>query len=219
MIITGVERQVRRRGRVDVYVDGALRFDVAREVARTRGLRPGRRIEAAEIEAIVALDQRRQALDAAVAMLARRPRSEREVRQRLRMRKFAAPLIDETVEKLRSAELIDDAEFARAWAESRDRSSPRGRRLIMQELRAFGVAAPVAVEAAASVSDADAAYRVAAKRSRSLASLDYVTFRNRLGAQLQRRGFGWETARAAVERCWREFGRPSPEDDLEGAIE
>ncbi len=206
----------KRRGRVDVYVDGAPAFDVARSIASTHGLRPGMPIAREQIEAIVAADVRRQALDVAGAMLARRPRSEREVRQRLKQHKFEPALVDETVRKLVSAKLLDDAEFARSWTESRDRTSPRGQRLIVQELRANGVEAGVAQEAAAAVSDEDAAYRLAARRLRSLERLEHDAFRNRLGAYLQRRGFGWDVCRATVARCWRELGRDAAEEETAG---
>ena len=205
MIITAVESTRKRRGRVDVYVDGVVAFDVARATAAARGLRPGVGIDGVEIETIVASDRRRAALETAAAMLARRPHSEREVRRRLALRQFEAGLIDETVARLRDLRLLDDAEFARAWTESRDRSSPRGRRLIVQELRTAGVAAPTAVEAASAVSEDEAAYRVAEKKSRALASCEYRAFRDKLGSHLQRRGFGWDVARATVERCWREL--------------
>lgn len=213
MIVTAVERTRGRRSRVDVYVDGAVLFDVARDTAADLGLRPGRAIDAGEAEAIVAADQRRQALATAAAMLARRPRSEREIRQRLAQRRFAAELIDATVARLRASKLIDDAEFARAWTESRDRTSPRGQRLLVQELRRYGVETSTAQAAAAEVSDPDAAYRVATKRARALGGLEYRAFRDRLGSFLQRRGFGWDVARATVERCWRESGGGASADD------
>ena len=151
-------------------------------------------------------------------MLARRPCSERDVRQRLARRKFQPALIEDTVRKLHATRLLDDAAYARSWTESRDRISPRGRRLLVQELRAHGVAAAVAATAVADVSDADAAYRVAGRKMRSLAALDYQTFRNRLGSLLQRRGFGWEICKTTVERCWRELGPEGAEaagDDFE----
>lgn len=213
MIITAVEPTRKRRGRVDVYVDGVVACDVARAVAIARGLRPGAAVDPAEIDAIVAADRRRAALEMAAAMLARRPHSEREVRRRLTQRKFEPTLVEDTVTRLRELKLLDDAEFARTWTESRDRSSPRGRRLIVQELRAAGVAVPIAAEAASAVSDEDAAYRVGAKKARALASCDYRAFRDRLGSHLQRRGFDWETARATVERCWTELGREDSADD------
>lgn len=203
------------RARVDVYVDGVRAFDVARSMLGAHSLRPGRAIDRTEIDAIIAAERRRMALDAAVTMLARRPRSEREVRQRLARRKFEPALIDETLRKLHDAKLLDDAAYARSWTESRDRMSPRGRRLLVQELRAHGVDAAVAADAAAGVSDADAAYRVASRRLRSLAGLDYQSFRGRLSALLQRRGFGWEICKTTVERCWREIGGAPAADDLD----
>ena len=219
MIVTAIERTPHRRGRVDVYIDGERRFDVGRDVARARGLRPGVPIDAAQVAAIVRLDLRRQAMQHAAAMLARRPHSEREIRRRLAQRRIEPALIDETVARLRAAHLIDDAEFARSWAASRDGTSPRGRRLIVRELRARGVDAGLAADATASLSDEDAAYRAAARRSRAMGSLDYQTFRARLASFLQRRGFGWEAARAAIDRCWRDLGGAPVEDDFAGFIE
>lgn len=203
MVITAIERMPKRRARVLVCIDDLSDFDVSSAVARSHNLKSGRVIDRGEIEAIVAADRQRVALDAAVAMLARRPHSEREVRQRLVRHKCEPALIDATVEKLRAARLLDDAEYARAWTEVRDRFRPRGRRLIVKELRASGVALEVAKAAAEEISDADAAMRVASGRLRSLGQLDYPAFRNRLGAFLQRRGFGWETCRATIDECWR----------------
>jgi regulatory protein len=203
MIVTAVERSRRHRGRVDVYVDGAVTCELARTVAEAHALRPGQAVTTEQIAAIVAADRRRQALDAAVSMLARRPRSEREVRQRLRQRKFEPDLIEATVARLLATKLLDDAEYARTWTESRDRQSPRGHRLIARELRANGVEAAIADRAASEVSDEDAAYRLASRRLRALAGLDYDAFRNRLGGYRQRRGFGWDVGRSTVERCWR----------------
>jgi regulatory protein len=201
MIITSVERKRGRRGRVEIYIDGVLRFEIARDAAARRTLRPGRPISDDEITRMVADDARRTALDAAVAMLARRPRSEREVRRRLSQKRCQPALVSETIGMLKERGLIDDAEFARAWAESRDRASPRGRRLVAAELRARGVAHRAAEDAAAAIDDGQAAYRVASTRMRALASADGRAFRDRLAAYLQRRGFGWETVRATIQRC------------------
>jgi regulatory protein len=143
-------------------------------------------------------------------MLARRPRSERQIRRRLTQRRHEQAVVDETVERLRSLGLINDAAFARAWAESRACSSPRGRRLIAAELRAQGVAAQVAGEASADVCDEDAAYRAASRRLAALGAYDFRTFAERLGAYLQRRGFDWDVSRQTIRRCWAEARAHDP---------
>jgi regulatory protein len=220
MIITAVQRQRRRRGRVEVWVHGGLRFDVSSALARMRGLRAGAELNASEIDAIVAVDARRESMRVATSMLARRPHSEREVRRRLALRRYEPALIEETIAKLKSARLIDDSEFARAWVDARDRCSPRGQRLIASELRSLGVEVGVASSAVAEVSDEDAAYRLASKRMRALAQLEYRAFREKLGAQLQRKGFGWDVSRATVTRCWSELGRPADGDaDFEALVD
>lgn len=204
MVITAIERTRGRRGRVDVYVDGEPRLQLGREFVRTRRLRPGDTVEAEQLQALAEVDARQEALQVAAAMLARRPHSEREIRRKLALKRVAAQLIDETIEKLRSARLIDDAEFARGWVQARDEGSPRGRRLLAQELRSRGVETPLAHAAVLAVADDEAAYRAAERRSRSLRSLDYPAFRARMASFLQRRGFGWEDTRVAIDRCWRE---------------
>jgi len=218
MIITAIERAYRRRGRVDVYIDGVRRCDVGRELARERGLRPGAAIDDAQLAALLDADARRQAMHAATAMLARRPRSEREVRRRLARMHSEPAIIEATVDKLRTARLLDDDAFARGWAEARESASPRGRRLVERELRALGVSAELAAGATSEISDADAAYQAASRRARTMRALDHATFRARLGGYLQRRGFGWDVVRDAVERCWAEMGG-APDRDLATFIE
>lgn len=204
MIVTALERNSRRRSRLDVYVDGIIACDIARATATRQGLRVGVDLGVGGVDALVAEDRRREALETAVAMLARRPRSERDVRQRLTQRKTAPALVDETVSRLKQERLLDDAAYARYMTEVRDRLAPRSQRLMAQELRAAGIDPVTATTAVEGVSDEDAAYRLASARVRSLDPLDEQKFRARLAGLLQRRGFGWGVIRTTVDRCWRE---------------
>jgi regulatory protein len=210
MIITAVDRAPKRRDRVQVHVDGVSMFEVSQTTARKHDLRPGRELTASEIA-----DARYVALTAAAAMLARRPHSEREVRARLGRRGCDAQAADGAIQTLTTAGLLNDAEYAQAWTESRDRISPRGHRLVEQELRASGVSLEIARDAADQVSDADAAMRAAARRLASLRGLDYGSFRKRLGSFLQRRGFDWDTCGATIERCWQDLHSDDATDVME----
>jgi regulatory protein len=201
MVITAMIPHPRRKSRITVYLDGIVAGELTRASIKKHTLRPGLELTAEQFEAVVAEEQRRQALDAAVGMLARRPHSEREVRQRLRRRKLDAAVIDQTLERLKEALLIDDAEFARSYADLRLRASPRSRRLVQQELRAAGVEAAVASDAVEELSDDEAAYRLACGRMRSLSRLDADAFAARLAGLLRRRGFGWDVTRRTLERC------------------
>jgi regulatory protein len=153
------------------------------------------------------------AQDVALRYLAQRPRSEEEVRRRLRREKVADEIIEQVLDRLRTAGLVDDDAFARYWLEQRQTFQPRGVRLLRAELRQHGISTELAAAAADSrlASAEDDAYRAAQKRARALqsASADEQTFKTRLTQFLARRGFDWDTIASTVERLHREVSRPS----------
>ena len=126
------------------------------------------------------------------------------VRQRLRRAGIPAEELELTLGQLRRPGLVDDRAFAAYWVEQRRTFRPRGARLLQAELRAHGVGAELAADAA--VSADDDAYRAAFKKARLLATLDERTFRSRLGQFLARRGFDWDTIAPTVDRLWHEHG-------------
>jgi regulatory protein len=203
MQITAIEKQKRRR-RANIHLEGRFAFSLSLELVMQAGLRVGDSVGAEQVESLRQADVRQQAYEAALRLLAYRPRSEREIGQRLARRGLPARVIRETVERLRGQGLLDDAAFARFWVESRDQHSPRGRRLLWQELAAKGVQRETAREATAEVEEEQAALRAAEKRVYHLQGLDHPTFRRRLGDFLLRRGFSYETVRDTVDRLWRQ---------------
>jgi len=206
MLITDIARQ-KRRLRVDIFVDGRLALSLSLTLVAQAGLRRGDVVAAERLEALRQADERHQAHDAALRLLAYRPRSEAELRTRLARRGLPPGAVEEAMEHLRAQGLLDDDAFARYWVETRQQSSPRGRYLLQRELLAKGVAAETAGEALATVVDEEVARHTAAKKAGTLRNLDYPTFRRRLGQFLLRRGFPYETARALVEELWRESQR------------
>lgn len=82
-------------------------------------------------------------LAAALRFLEVRSRSVDEVRRRLRFAGYGFGLIDGAIDRLLELGFLDDAAFARAWLESRDRARPRGERALRVELRQKGVARDV----------------------------------------------------------------------------
>jgi regulatory protein len=147
------------------------------------------------------------ALDLAQAFLAARPRSEREVQQRLARGGFTEEVITAALARLRHAGLLDDSAFATYWLEQRQTFRPRGARLLRAELQQRGIATELAVDAASSTLETarEDAYRAALKRAIQLAHTDDQTFRTKLGQLLARRGFDWDTITPVVERLRQEL--------------
>jgi regulatory protein len=94
-----------------------------------------------------AIDDLSVVTDAAAKLLAVRPRSVAETRRRLRHLGYGHELVDRTVQQLADLGYLDDAAFARAWIESRDRARPRGAVALRRELALKGVDRSVIDEA------------------------------------------------------------------------
>jgi regulatory protein len=100
-------------------------------------------------------------------LLALRARSEHELLLRLQERGVGKNVIDECLASLRRAGLVNDAEFAASWVDSRMRLRPMGRRALERELREKGVGgdlARAAVEAALNEEDELTSARALARR-------------------------------------------------------
>jgi regulatory protein len=80
-------------------------------------------------------------------LIAISPRSRRAIEIRLEKAGFSEVTVNETVERLVEAGLIDDLAFARQWIEYRVRTSPRGRAMIRVELAKKGIPREVAEKA------------------------------------------------------------------------
>ena len=141
---------------------------------------------------------------AALRLLTYRPRTEREVRDRL-VRRFSEDTVEDVVAALRAQGLLDDARFSRQWAESRSARKPRSARMIARELLAKGVDGALAEEAVSEVDDEDAAYRACLKYSGAGSRTHDAAFQRRLLAYLQRRGFSQSVSRRAIGRLMDEL--------------
>jgi regulatory protein len=145
----------------------------------------------------------------ALDLLARAPRSIRDLRRRLLLKGEPEPDVDAAIERLTAAGLLDDAAYARAFVRAKVSSQGFSRRRLQQELAKRGVARDIADAAIAEVlhdEDVDETAnidRVARKKLRMLSGLDEDTQRRRLFAFLARRGYEVDDVRAVVERLRR----------------
>jgi regulatory protein len=211
MRITSIDRPPRKQ-RYEVRLDHVLVVPLSPEVLAQANLRPGQDVSDAELKALEEREARHSALAAALRVLAYGPKSEKELRHALTRRRVPPDVLTETVARLKELRLLDDAEFARTYVELRDRTSPRGRRALRSELVTRGIEQKSADEHLVGLDEADAAYRAASRRARSLPEFPFAAFQRRLGEHLLRRGFTHETARAAVQRVWAVRTGSAPED-------
>ena len=202
--VTALKVQARNKNRVNVYLDGEFAFGLVKiEAAK---LRLGQALSDADIERIKKSDESEMAFEKAVKFISYRPRSEKEVRQNLKKKEIKAGLIDEAVQRLKRAGLLNDEQFAQMWVESRSHSKPKGARALKIELRQKGVPREAVDAAVAGTNDEEVARRLAASRAPRLKKLPKIEFRRKLGSYLARRGINYEIISEVVERAWQEFG-------------
>lgn len=193
-----------RKRTADIALNDGTSFALSLDLILERGLGPGQELTPAQRRQLEAEEARRTAVAASLRLLAAGPRSERDLRDRLRRRALPARAIDAAVVRMRELGYLDDAAFARGFVEARQASTPRSRRYLQFELSRKGVARDLVAAAVEPVADDEAAYQAATRRLRSLANADRKTFERRLGSFLTSRGFGYGVARSVIERCWTE---------------
>lgn len=127
----------------------------------------------------------------ALRLLAARPRTREELRDRLLRAGFEAADVQDELDRLERVGLLDDARFAREFAEREVGGRLAGSRAVGRALAAKGVARPVIEEVVEAYARGDEARAVALARSRAprLAALGPEAAFRRLVSLLSRRGY------------------------------
>lgn len=202
--ITEIKIAKGRVKRVKVFLDGEPALDLLAETALQERLQEGQEISQGRLDTLKGKDRLQRCLNTALRFLGYRPRSEKEIRQRLQRHGFDGEYPEKALAKLKEQGLVDDIAFARFWIENRETFSPRSRRLIKLELQRKGLSNDVIEQVIGEIDDGESAYRAAVKRAPRLAGKDYQEFRKRLGAYLGRRGFNYSIINEITERIWKE---------------
>jgi regulatory protein len=202
--ITAIEPQQKNPQRVNIYLDGEFAFGLARITAGW--LNVGQELSEEKISVLQAEDAGEVTYQKALHFLSYRPRSSAEVRQNLTKRGSPAALVDETLDRLQRAGLVNDMEFARTWIENRNTFRPRSKSALKFELRRKGlddeIIRPVLDEL---VDEHALAFEAARKYAPRLAGMEWFDFHQKLSGFLARRGFSYTTITPIVSEVWKEI--------------
>ncbi|MCX5678516.1 MAG: regulatory protein RecX [Candidatus Omnitrophica bacterium] len=146
----------------------------------------------------------------AYCLLRSRPRSESEMRGRLKLKRYDESTIDAVIESLKKAAEIDDVRFADFWVESRMHVNPVGDVVLRRELKEKGVPGPI-IEAALekksqNYDDYAVALNMAGERFKRLVKLDRRKALKRLYDYLLRRGFNYDIVKRVIDAVMNENG-------------
>lgn len=197
-IVTDVKKQ---RGFMIVDVDGQPSVRIPISVYRERPLQVGDAYDEETYTQWLSEREYPHALERAVAFLAGRARTEKELLTCLKRCGYTERAIARVMQRLSQAGYINDAQFADQWTLSRT-SRAIGKRRIAQELRQKGVD-PETIDAAMEQIDEDemldAAKALAQKLLGRTRGKDERDVQRKVIAALMRRGYDYSTARQALD--------------------
>jgi len=117
--ITAIKTQVKREGRYSIFVDGEYGFSLSADALLSEKLVVGQELTPADVKNYKKLSADDKAYNLALAFVARRMRSEGELHDYFRRKKYEPELASQLIARLKQAGFVDDYEFAKRWIENR----------------------------------------------------------------------------------------------------
>lgn len=135
MKITNINQQVKRKDRYSIYVDGKYAFSLSEHELMMQGLYIGQEFNNVEFVKIKKTAVEDKAYMRALDLLARRPRSEWELKQYLKNKDYDNHTIVKILNMLNKRGLLNDKKFATVWIENRRLLKNVSKRRLKQELQ------------------------------------------------------------------------------------
>ena len=193
--ITAITPQIKDKTRCNIEIDGRFYCGLKLETAMKYRLKAGEAIDLSRLAAIQLESEKMTALDKALTHISSSMKTERQVRDYLKKKGYLDDVCDYVAEKMREYSYLDDAAYARSYAESAGKR--KGKRLIRAELKQKGVDDAAIAEALEGLDGEDeSAARVLEKYLRGKTA-DEKTFRKAY-AHLIGKGYDHDTARRAL---------------------
>jgi len=206
--ITALEQQQNDASRTSVFLDGEFAFGVHQDLVVKHGLRVGRTLTPEEQQEIERDDQYVRAKQRALDYLAHKPRTEEEVRRKLRRQDAPEAVIEDVVNRLYELSYLDDEAYAEDYVRNRFASKKYGPVRIRRELVERGVdrhTADAAVDDLFAEKDVRAAARThAEKRWDRLDDEEPRRRKQKVYRYLRRRGFTSDTINPLLDELERE---------------
>jgi len=183
--------------RLNIYLDGVFAFGIRQELLGDYDLRVGKELSKDEIARLNKEDELKRCLDKAYRYLSYRPRSEKEVTDKL-LEKYPQKTVMAALKKLKEYKYVDDSAFIKFWLDSR--ASSRGPALLRLELSQKGVSKTLIEESLSSI-DKESLIEDALKLVRGkkkYRDLDANDLYKKVAPFLSRRGYGYDIIKEVI---------------------
>lgn len=202
MQVTKLARGIRNPEKVALYIDSKYTFSVLDTILSSEDIYVGKRVTDIDLEKLQSLNQKQEIKNKVLALIARRPRSEFEVKTYLRNRLTEEETL-ELITNLKESNYINDTEFTKWWIEQRRTFTTKSTNFIKQELIKKGIDKNIiedSLEEEDPEIDINKAKKLLEKKIKVLSSknLNKQELNKKLISYLQNRGFNWETIKQVI---------------------
>ena len=153
MVITKLEYQKRNPDRVNVYIDGRFFLGISLDTLAKESLYEGLNIDEETLDRITYDELKIRFQNRVLEYISRNPRTEFQILKYLKELRFKKKgvwykediqiewdsMFETIITRLKELRLINDEEYARLFVQSRLRSRPRGKSVLVSELISKGV--------------------------------------------------------------------------------
>ena len=186
-----------------LFLDGAYFDSVDAGCIPKLGLRIGLEIETEVLQKLIEADEGMRAKNYALELLSNQGYSKGQMSYQLGQKGFSTEAIEITLEDLEQLGHIRDENFAKKWVARRQRSKPKGKKMLAHELADQNVDKTTADRVLAEIdgeAEANIALQLAEKQAKRYQSLAPEVAKRRLHGFLLRRGFDYETTQRTIDR-------------------
>lgn len=197
MKITDIQQQVKRQGRYSIYVDGKYSFSLSENsLLEHSSIRIGQDVSQEELASYKSDSALDKAYNLTLGFVARRMRSEWELRDYFRRKEIADEDGQYILDRLKGYGYVDDAAFARSWVANRRELKSVSRRRLQLELRQKHVSDAVVAEVLAEdeTTDRDSLRDLIAKKRKQTRYQDD----DKLMQYLARQGYGYDDIKSVL---------------------
>lgn len=201
-VITRLVQGKKNPNRVNLYLDDVFAFALSIDEVAKQGLKKGLDLSDGQIARLKDIDQTEYVFGLLLNFLSYRPRTVKEVRDRL----YKYEVRDETkqntlIDKLTSKGYLDDLKFAKWFIQSRNTHRPRSYRFLAAELKSKGVSEEVIQSVAGEVSDERETISLILTKKMGPSHRLEMAEKQKIYGYLSRQGFAWDKITEVV-KCW-----------------
>ena len=202
-IVTKIEVQKRNKERVNIYIDNEYSFSLSTELVYKEGLKTNENIDLEKIKSIAKEDDYIKCKNAALKIVEKSYKSEKELKDKLLLKGYDNLTIDKTLNFLKEYNFLSDTNYVKMYV--KDKSRLQGKKKIKYDLIKKGINDNLIEEEISNIDEdeeREVAYNMALKKYNVLSKRESDKYKlsQKIYRFLLSKGYDYDIVSYAVKR-------------------